>query len=156
VHFGLAALGTVNAKSSEKTWRMAGRQRPRGKRDAQTHRRNVLAVLADEAGAEAVEEIELLIRLERRMVGNIVGGSYEIVERQYRAAMARMNEKRRDRKVLVPVSFSRAPIGRVGHGRIVHRGSETLPLCRLASCMLASCRLPCARPFHMPPRPRAC
>ena len=156
VPVAIAQLGHIELESGEQILCVPRRQRALGERRAQTHRRHILAVLADEARAEPVEEPKLLFRRKRRMVGDVVGGANEIVECQNRAAMARMDEKRRDRKVLVPVSFSRAPVGRVGHARIVHRGSETLPLCRLASCTLPSWRLACARPFHMPPRPRAC
>jgi hypothetical protein len=40
------------------------------------------------------------------VIGNIVGGAYEVIERQNHVAMARVNKKRRDRKILIPVALA--------------------------------------------------
>jgi hypothetical protein len=40
------------------------------------------------------------------MIGNIVCGAHKIVERQNRAAMAWVNKKGRDRKILIPVALA--------------------------------------------------
>ena len=39
------------------------------------------------------------------MVGNIVGGANEIIECENRRAITRMNKKRGDREILVPVTL---------------------------------------------------
>ena len=122
---------------------MLRRQTALGERRAQPHRNRVLVVCAVKSGLEAVEQAKFLGRRQRRMVGDVVGGAHEIVERQDRRAMARVNEERGDREILVPVAFARPPIALV----VVHRNSETLGLFERSAW---------ARPFHMPPRPRAC
>jgi len=46
-------------------------------------------------------------RRQRGMVGNVVGGADEIVERQDRLAMARVDEKGCDREIFIPVPLAR-------------------------------------------------
>jgi len=71
-----------------------------------------------------------------RVVGDVVRRAHEFVERQDRRAMARMNEPRRDRKILVAVALARSGFGGGDHRAV----SDTLA---------------CTRPFQLPPRPRA-
>src|SRR5215469_5402684 len=99
------------------------------------HRGQILAVGAGEAAVKAREQIELLARPQLGMIGDVVGGANEIVERQDHFAMTRMNEPGGDREILIPVSLAGPQF--IG---VLHRNSETLAW---------------ARPFHMPPRPRA-
>jgi hypothetical protein len=40
------------------------------------------------------------------VIGNVVGGADEIVEGQDRLAMARVNEKGRDREIFIPVPLA--------------------------------------------------
>src|SRR5207253_10554829 len=78
---------------------------------------------------------KLVRRRQRRMIGNIVGGAHELVEREDRRAVARLNQPRRHGKILIPVPFARSRLG----GSSDHHGSDTLA---------------CMRPFQLPPRPR--
>jgi hypothetical protein len=41
------------------------------------------------------------------MIGNIIGGADEIIERQNWLAMARVNEKGRNREIFIPVALAR-------------------------------------------------
>ena len=151
VPVAIAKLRHVELERGEQILGMPRRKRPLGERVAQPDRDSVVVVLAGETCVEPIEQIELLLRRQRGMIGDIVGGAHKIVERQDGAAVARMNQEGGDREILVPVSLSRPPIrnirsldvGRVGvtYAGIVHCNSETLAW---------------ARPFHMPPRPRAC
>ncbi len=120
---------------------MTRRQLAFDKRVAQLHRNGIAVALAGDAGFETIEQCELLLRFERRMIGDVVGGAHEIIERQDCAAMTRMDKPRGNREILVPVSLAGPQFGGAVQADIVHRNSETLAW---------------ARPFHMPPRPRAC
>jgi hypothetical protein len=42
------------------------------------------------------------------VIGNIVGGAHEIVERKNRPAVARSNEPGRHREILIPVTLARS------------------------------------------------
>ncbi len=76
-----------------------------------------VVVPAEEAGFQPVEQIELLLRPERGVVGDVVGDPHELVERQDDAAMAWMDEPRRNWEILVAVALSGPQCGRVvGHG----------------------------------------
>ena len=124
---------------------MSRRQIALGKRFAQAHRNGILAAVTQKAGVEAIEQIEFRLRREARMIGDIVGGAHEIVERHDHLAVARMNEPGGDREILVPVALARPPDFGVACAHIVHRKSEALLVTSAWE-----------RPFHMPPRPRAC
>ena len=104
---------------------MFGRKIALGERLAQPHRDQILGIGAEQAAFEAIEQRELLLRLQHRMIGNVVGGADEIVERQDRAAMARMNEKGRHREILVPMSLARAPIVGAIDAYVSHPSSKT-------------------------------
>ena len=149
VPVAVAQLGRVELEGGEEVLGVTRRQAALGERCAQAHGDLVVVVAADQARFEPIEHRQLVGRGERRMIGDIVGGADEIIERQDHLAVARMNQKRGDRKILVPVSLAGPPIAGVAHARIRHRGSETL------NHTFAD-TLAWARPFHMPPRPRAC
>src|SRR6266581_1521120 len=60
---------------------------------------------AEETALQPIQQIELLLRRERGMVGDVVGDPHELVEGQNDAAMTRVDEPRRDREVLVAMAF---------------------------------------------------
>ena len=60
----------------------------------------------DRGRFELIEHIELLALAERGVVGDIVGDPHELIEREDGAAMARVDQPRRDREVLVPVPLA--------------------------------------------------
>jgi hypothetical protein len=49
------------------------------------------------------------------MIRNVIGGSDEIIERKDERPMPRMDDPRRDRKILVAVTLAGSPFARVGH-----------------------------------------
>ena len=49
------------------------------------------------------------------MVGDIVGGTHEIVEGKNQRAMTRMNDPRRDRKILIAVGLTRPQFASSNH-----------------------------------------
>jgi hypothetical protein len=71
--------------------------------------------LAQQLGFEQIEQSKLVRSRERRMIGDVVGGPDEIVERKDQRAVARMNDPRRDRKVLVAVSLAGSQFARACH-----------------------------------------
>ena len=107
---------------------MFRRQIALGQRRAQPHRGGIFVVGAGEAGIEAIEQASFSGRRQRGMIGDVVGGAHEIVERQDRRAVARMNKPRRNREILIPVSLARPPSAGVSRvdACFVHRNSETL------------------------------
>jgi len=84
------------------------RQLALDQRCPQPHRGRIGIVVAGEAGIEAIEQRELLLRRQRGVIGNVVGGAHEIVERKDRSAMARVNKPGRHRKIFVPVTLARS------------------------------------------------
>ncbi len=137
----IAQLGDVELERGDEILRVLGREIALGKRRAQPRRDRIFGTAAEEARFEAIEQRELFRRRQRRVVGDVVGGADEIIERQNHRAMARMNQERRHREILVPMPLAGAQFVSAVCIRVVHLVSETLA---------------CARPFHMPPRPRAC
>ena len=141
VPIAIAQFCDVELERGEQILRMLRREIMRGELGAQPHRDRVAVVLAGQPGIEAIEQLEFFGRRQRRVVGDVVRRAHEIVERQDRPAMAPSNEPGRHREILIPVALARSQCA-----RIIHRSSETLDSETLAW----------ARPFHMPPRPRAC
>ena len=141
VPIAIAELGDVELERGKQILRMLGRKIALGKRVAQPHRYRIFVALSGQARIEAIEQRKLFFRLERGMVGDVVRGAHEIVERQDWRTMARLNQPGSHREIFIPMTLARAPVPGVTFARVTHRNSETLA---------------CARPFHMPPRPRAC
>ena len=94
---------------------MARRHRTLRQRAAQIDRLRLAVALAQQFGLEQIEISELVALAERRMIGDIVGGPDKIVECEDQRPVARMNDPRRDRKVLVAVSFAGSQFARGGH-----------------------------------------
>jgi hypothetical protein len=83
---------------------------------------------------EQIEIVELFALTQRCVIGDIVGGSDEIVERQDQRAVTRMNDPGRDRKILVAVCLAGSQFARSGHQELA--------------------TLVWAREFRIPSRPR--
>ena len=112
---------------------MARRHVPLVQHRAQRVGLDDFVVLAEQARFQAVEQRELLVRLERGVVGHVVGDAHEFIERENGAAVARRDQPRRDREILVAVALAGAQCGwRAAHGPVAWM-----------------------RPFHCPPLPRA-
>ena len=94
---------------------MARRHRTLGQRVAQLDRLRLGVALAQQFGLEQVEDAKLLVCRERCVIGNVVGGADEIVEGKNQRAMTRMNDPRRDRKILVTVGLAGSQVTRGGH-----------------------------------------
>ena len=106
VPVAIAQLGDIELECGNQVLRVLGRQGPRGERGAQAHGDGIVGIAAQESGLQTIEQRELLGRRQRRMVGNIVRRAHEIIERPDHLAMARMNEKGRDREIFVPVALA--------------------------------------------------
>ena len=83
-------LGHVHAESDENVQSMAWRHRALRQRVPKPDCLRLAIALAQQFGFEQVEITKLLALAERAMIGDIVGGSDEIVERQDQSAVARM------------------------------------------------------------------
>ena len=90
----------------EQVLRVARRQAAFGERRAQPHGFRVVVALPEQVRFQPVELLELLALAQRRVVGDIVGDAHELVERQDDAAMARIDQPRRDGKILVAMAFA--------------------------------------------------
>ena len=88
----VAQLGHVHAECGEKVERVARRHRSLGKRNPQRHRFLLAVALAQQLRLEQVEIAQLLGRLERGMIGDIVGGADEIIESEDQRAVARLDQ----------------------------------------------------------------
>src|SRR5207253_403867 len=82
---------------------------------AQLHGFGLTVAATEQFGLQEVEIGELFRRTERGMVGDVVRGPHEIVEGKDQIPMARMNDPRRDRKILVTMGFARSQLTRGGH-----------------------------------------
>ncbi len=129
----IAQLGHVHAERGEQILRMAGRERARRKLLAQRNAHRIGIALAEEARFQPLDQIELLLRRKRRVIGDVVGRAHELVESEDGAPVTGMNEPRCHREVLVPMALARARV--CGSD---HCGSDILA---------------CTRPFQLPPRP---
>ena len=94
-----------NAVSRSCAWR-GGRPRS-ASASRSAHRFAIVVAAAEQVRFEPIELRELLVRLQRRVIGDVVGDAHEFVERQDDAAMARVDQPRRDRKILVAMALAR-------------------------------------------------
>ena len=76
----VAQLGHVHPERDQHVERMARRHRPFGERMAESDGLFLAVALAEQLGLEQVEIAQLLVRRQRRMIGDVVGGADEIVE----------------------------------------------------------------------------
>ncbi len=113
VPIAVAELGDVEPERGEQILGVARRQLAlvelRPQRDAD----RIVVAAAEQGRLQPVEQRELLRRRQRGMVGDVVGGAHEIVEREDRRAVARMDEPRGHRKILVPMALARSRFGGV-------------------------------------------
>jgi len=96
---------------------------------------SLLGALTLQSAPQVRKPAKLLVRIGGRMIRDIIGGSRKAVEGHDRAAMLRLKQDRSDGKILVAMPLAG---GEIDHVR-AHRPTAA-----------------CARPFHMPPRPRPC
>ena len=120
-----------NAVSRSCAWR--GGSAALGERRAQPHGFRVVVALAEQVRFQPVELRELLLGRERRVIRDVVGDAHELVEREDDAAMARVDQPRRDRKILVAMALARTQFAGRAH-------------CEPFAC---------TRPFQLPPLPAA-
>ena len=112
----VAKLGHVHPERDQDIERMARRHRTLRQRAPQIDGLGLAVALAQQFGFEQIEIGELVAaRASVGMIGDVVGGPDEIVERQDQRPVARMNDPRRDRKVLVAVSLAGSQFARGGH-----------------------------------------
>jgi hypothetical protein len=75
----------------------------------------LLVVPAEKPRFQLVEHRQLGRGIEQRVVGNVVGGPDEIIERKNQRPVARMDNPRRDRKILVTIGLAGSQFARRGH-----------------------------------------
>ena len=131
----IAQLGDVEPKRSQQILGMTRRQSALRELLTQRHAFRIAIACAVEIGLELIEQGEFLVRFELGVICNVIGGAHEVIEGENRRAVARMDEPRRDWKILIPVRLARPQLASIAHDRTAGAW---------------------ARPFHMPPRPRAC
>jgi len=104
----IAQLGHVALERRNQVARMLRIEAARAACVAQAARdRRIRFGLSDQRAVERVQEIELFLRAERGMIGNIVGGANEIIKGEDRRAMARRDQKGGDGKIFVAMGLSR-------------------------------------------------
>jgi hypothetical protein len=111
----VAQLGHVHPERSKQVERMARRHAAFRKRGTQRDRLLLAVALAGEFRLEQIEIGELVCRGQRRMIGDVVGGPDEIVERKNQRPVPRVNEKGGNRKILVAVSLAGSQFACCGH-----------------------------------------
>jgi hypothetical protein len=111
----VAQLGDVHPERDQHVERVARRHRALGQSAAQADRLRLGVALAQQFRLEQVEIAQLLVRAERRVIGDVVGRPDEIIEAQDQRPVTRMNDPRRDRKILVAVGLSGSQVARAGH-----------------------------------------
>ena len=111
----VAQLGHIHPERDQDIERMARRHRTLRQRAPQIDRLGLAVAPPQQFGFEQIEISELVARAERRVIGDVVGGPDEIVERENQRPVTRMNDPRRDRKVLVAVSLAGSQFARGGH-----------------------------------------
>ena len=94
---------------------MARRQAESAKRMAQAHGFGIVVAVAEQIRLQPVELGELIFRLQARMIRDIVGNADELVECEDDAAMARVDQPRRHREVLIAVSLARTQLAGRAH-----------------------------------------
>src|SRR4051812_49053550 len=116
----VAQLGHVHAERDEHVERVARRHTAFGQCVPQADGLGLGVAFAEQFRLEQVEISELLVRRQRGVVGDVVGGANEIVIRQDQRAMARMNDPGRDGKILVAVTLAGSQFARRGHRGLVY------------------------------------
>ena len=111
----VAQLGDVHPERDQHVERVARRHRALGQRVAQIDRLLLGVALAEQFRFEQIEKAELFVGRKRRVIGDVVGGPDEIVEAEDQRPVTRMNDPRRDRKILVAVGLSGSQFARAGH-----------------------------------------
>ena len=111
----ITKLGDIHPERGQNIERVARRHRTLRQRAAQIDGLGLAVAPAQQFGFEQIEIVELLALTERCMIGDIVGGSDEIVERQDQRPVTRMNDPGRDRKILVAVCLAGSQFARGGH-----------------------------------------
>ena len=78
-------------------------------------RLGLAVALAQQFGFEQIEIAQLFARIERCVIGDVVGGPDEIVECENQRPVAPMNDPGRDGKILVAVGLAGSQFARGGH-----------------------------------------
>jgi hypothetical protein len=86
------------------------RQPARRKRGAQPHRLTIVVALAEQVPLEAIELGKFFGFAQVCVIGDVVGHADELVERQDDAAMARVDQPRRNGEILVAVTLARTQL----------------------------------------------
>ena len=114
----VAELADVHPERDQDVERMARRHRTLCQRAPQIHCLGLAVALAEQFRFEQIEISELVGCGQRRVVGDVVGGSDEIVERKDQRPVARMDDPRRHRKVLVAVCLAGSQFARGRHQQL--------------------------------------
>ena len=130
---GVAQLGNVATEGFEQIERMAIGEGAGLQDGSQRVRFRAGTGLAAQPGLHARELLQLFLGRRVGVIGDIVRGTHEAIERQDRRPQLRANQAGGDGKVFIPVALARREVGRARH---------------------RSPAMAWLRPFHIPPRPR--
>ena len=105
----------VHPERDQDIERMARRHAAFGQRLPEFYRLGLGVALPEQFGLQQIEIAKLLVRLERCMIGDVIGGPHEIVEREDQRPVAGMNDPGRDGKILVAMGLAGSQFARGGH-----------------------------------------
>ena len=91
VPVAVAQLGHIHSEGGEQILRVARRELAICEVRAQGDAGRISVALAEQGRLESSDERKLLPRRKRRVIGNVVGGAHEVVERQDWPTMARID-----------------------------------------------------------------
>ena len=111
----VAQLADVHAERDQDVEGVARRHCAFRQRMAEADRFFLGIALSEQFRLEQVEIAELLLGRQFRVIGDIVGGADEVIEGKNQRAVARMDDPRRHRKVLVAVRLAGSQFGCGGH-----------------------------------------
>jgi hypothetical protein len=115
----------IHPERDEDIERVTGRHRTLRQRAAKIDGLGLAVAASQQLRLEQVEQSELLARFERGVIGDVVGGTHKIVERKDQRPVTRMNDPRRDRKVLVAVSLAGSQFARGCHQELATFAGNT-------------------------------
>src|SRR5215471_9927663 len=112
---GVTQFGRVHAEGAKQVLRVSGRHPAFAQHRPQRDAFWLGVIGAEKTLFEPIEMHDLVLSAQLRMVGDIVGNAYELIERKNGPTMLWVNQPGRDGKIFVPRSLSGSKLMRVFH-----------------------------------------